>query len=435
MLHKILLFLLVFLISACSHTSEISPFYSDSQSDMLNRLDIDHIFATIEQLATEPRVAGTESERNVSLFLAEQLHITGLEVETQNFNFDRYSFPDTVGIEVEGYNSSLSPLPFTFTRSGRVTGEIALIKDEQKINDDLLDVKGKIVLVETSETPFRELVLQATESGAAAIVICFPEDLSNDDLTLGIYNDAYIPALALPSIEGRALADYVNKNRQVTGHFMIEGADVTKRQSQNIIAIKKAKTSDNSTNKIIIIGAHYDSVESSPGASDNASGTAVLLELSRLLTKMPIQSEIRFVFFGSEEIGIIGSENYVNQMSKDEIERTIAMFNLDMVGSADAGPLTMFTADGLPNNASKAGSKASEKLLNRTIELGLTAQSDHAPFYNMGIDAVLFSYFPLEKVYHSPNDTIDKISKKRLEDIAGIIGLAIIELTADNEDL
>ncbi|WP_145453406.1 M28 family peptidase, partial [Staphylococcus epidermidis] len=70
-----------------------------------------------------------------------------------------------------------------------------------------------------------------------------------------------------------------------------------------------------------------------PGANDNASGTSVALELAGILKSYPIDKELRFVFVAPEEIRLVGSEYYVSQLSQDEINRSIANFNMDMVGT------------------------------------------------------------------------------------------------------
>ena len=197
--------------------------------------------------------------------------------------------------------------------------------------------------------------------------------------------------------------------------------------SQNLIATKHPTSEAN--DDIILIGAHYDSVDEAPGASDNASGTAVVLELARMFKAVPTNKEIRFLFFGAEEEGLHGSEKYVSALTKDEIKRSAAMFNLDMVGSADAGDLAIQTIDGSDNAVTKAASKANEALNGDPIETDFGDRSDHTPFHNAGIDAALFIYDPVEEWYHTPEDTIEKLSKERLVNVAKIVGTSVFEMT------
>lgn len=64
------------------------------------------------------------------------------------------------------------------------------------------------------------------------------------------------------------------------------------------------------------VTAHYDSVPFSPGANDNGSGTSVMLEMARVLKSVPSDKEIRFIAFGAEELGLLGSSHYVDHLSE-----------------------------------------------------------------------------------------------------------------------
>ena len=100
--------------------------------------------------------------------------------------------------------------------------------------------------------------------------------------------------------------------------------------SANIVAVKKGTSSQE-----ILVGAHYDSSDAGPGADDNASGVAVMLEVAKLLMGAKTPYTIRFVAFGAEESGLLGSIAYLNQMSQDEIQNVIVMVNLDSVVAGD----------------------------------------------------------------------------------------------------
>ncbi len=83
--------------------------------------------------------------------------------------------------------------------------------------------------------------------------------------------------------------------------------------------------------EIVIIGAHYDTVALSPGADDNASGIAALLSLAKQFEQEKLAKTVRFVAFAQEELGLIGSQNYVNR-SKQSNEKIVAMLSFDMLG-------------------------------------------------------------------------------------------------------
>jgi hypothetical protein len=100
--------------------------------------------------------------------------------------------------------------------------------------------------------------------------------------------------------------------------------------SANVVALKPGKSS-----RETIVGAHYDSTSGGPGADDNASGVAVMLEIAELLKDQSTPYTIRFVAFGDEEGGELGSNAFVSQMSQAERANTVGMVNLDSVVAGD----------------------------------------------------------------------------------------------------
>jgi len=100
--------------------------------------------------------------------------------------------------------------------------------------------------------------------------------------------------------------------------------------SANIVAVKKGTSSQE-----IIVGAHYDSTAAGPGSDDNISGVAVMLEVAKLVMGVKTPYTVRFVAFGAEESGLLGSTAYLNQMSQDEIQNVIVMVDLDSLVAGD----------------------------------------------------------------------------------------------------
>ena len=162
-------------------------------------------------------------------------------------------------------------------------------------------------------------------------------------LNPSINDNAPIPVGGITKVSGEALLeDVLLKNETVTLNVKRLG----NMTSQNIIAKRTPKKSGK--HDILHVSAHYDSVPFAPGASDNASGTAVALEIARVLKSYPIEKELRIAFVGAEEIGLVGSSYYVSQLTEDEIDRSIGNFNMDMVGTSweNATAIYMNTVDG-----------------------------------------------------------------------------------------
>src|ERR1044071_5325353 len=153
----------------------------------------------------------------------------------------------------------------------------------------------------------------------------------------------------------------------------------------------------------VVIGAHYDHLgfghfgaldraaegKVHPGADDNASGTAVLLELARRLAKLPVKPDRTIVFaaFSGEELGLYGSRHFIEHT--DAISAIKAMINLDMVGRLRDNRVTVFGA--------RSGENLSDLVLRNARALGLDitdsndiGRSDHMSFYSKKIPVLHF---------------------------------------------
>lgn len=392
---------------------------------IVNKINVDNIYNNIDYLAKVPRVAGTEAEDNAVQFIKNEFKSYGYDVDIQEFTFTGYTPPSSLELTVEGFAEQLNSSSFTYSVNGDVTGELVLAGLGKK--DELADVDltGKIALIKRGEISFAEKVLNAAAAGAAGVIIYNNADGALNG-TLGEASDKYVPALALTKAEGEALAAHV-QNNTVTASLKAEGAITEERTSHNVIATKAPTNKKKANNDVIVVGAHHDSVELAPGANDDASGTAMTLELARVLKNVPTDTEIRFVTFGAEELGLLGSEHYVDSLSEAELNRIVANFNLDMVGSKDAGDLVMNTVDGQPNLVTELAQASSKRLNGEPTPYAEGGRSDHVPFAEAGIPAALFIHEPVEPWYHTPEDTIDKISKEKLQDVAEIVGTAVYD--------
>lgn len=393
---------------------------------VINKLNVENIYNNIAYLSQTPRVAGTVAEDNAVQYIKEQFESYGYETEIQPFTFYGYTPPSKMNLSVDGYNGSLTPSSLTYTVNGTVTGELVYVglgTQEELQNTDLT---GKIALIKRGDISFAEKVLNAAAKGASGVII-FNNTSGALNGTLGEANDNYVPAVALTKEEGDALYEAVASGQAKQATLLVEGARAGESISHNVIATKQPTNKKKANNDVIVVGSHHDSVSGAPGANDDASGTAMTLELARIFKDIPTDTEIRFITFGAEELGLIGSTYYVNNLPETELDRIIANFNLDMVGSRDAGELTMATLDGQPNLVTELAQAASLRLNGATTPTYAGGRSDHVPFAEAGIPAALFIHSPSEPWYHTPEDTIDKISKEKLQDVAEIVGSAIYD--------
>lgn len=172
--------------------------------------------------------------------------------------------------------------------------------------------------------------------------------------------------------------------------------------------------------------AHLDSVANAPGANDNASGVAGVLELARILKSQQSVREVRFALLGAEEIGLVGAYSYVANLSDEELSKIVAVYNMDMIGTSwgDESILIAWTSNGQRNIVTDTAIAAGARLTSAVLP-SRTTRSDHHAFHQVGIPAACFLRLPLEPYYHRPTDTIEmNIGKERLEDSVKIVGSA-----------
>lgn len=202
----------------------------------------------------------------------------------------------------------------------------------------------------------------------------------------------------------RQAARYVKNQLESLGYQVnVQKFSVDGRRSRNVVAWWP-----DARRYPLVVGAHIDTVPKSPGANDNASGVAVMLEIARLVADHPEARYVKFVGFGSEEYGEdgrhhVGSEVFVKRLGKDGRRRLAGMISVDMV--ADGRPLLVGT--------SGIGPEVVARTLYRKIDVaGINAEyktlcdcSDNGPFERAGIPAS-FMWSGLEPNYHEPSDTV-----------------------------
>ncbi len=230
--------------------------------------------------------------------------------------------------------------------------------------------------------------------------------------------------------------------------------DLLKDQDyQNVVATKEGERDE-----IIVVGAHYDTVVGSPGADDNASGVAVLLELARLLQSIKLSRTIVFVAFANEEppffrTSAMGSARFLKL--KDRREKTVFMFSLEMLGyysdaphSQSYPPLLRFFYPDRANFIAVVGNLASRTLVNTVAqgirEIGtiplesLVAPqivpgidlSDQRNFWKAGIPAVMITdtAYNRNPHYHTPGDLPATLDYEKASEVTKGLFRSLLQL-------
>ncbi|MEU4175186.1 M28 family metallopeptidase [Streptomyces sp. NPDC026589] len=137
-------------------------------------------------------------------------------------------------------------------------------------------------------------------------------------------------------------------------------------------------------NKVLMAGAHLDSVSSGAGINDNGSGSAGVLETALAVSRAQYQPDkhLRFAWWGAEELGLIGSKYYVNNLPSAERSKLSGYLNFDMIGSPNAG---YFVYDDDPVIEKTFKDYFAGLNVPTEIETEGDGRSDHAPFKNVGV--------------------------------------------------
>jgi len=181
----------------------------------------------------------------------------------------------------------------------------------------------------------------------------------------------------------------------------VAGIGGTPTNCQNVIAYKVGTTYPNHH---VIVGAHRDAVPVSPGADDNGSGTAGVLDVARILKDIETDLTMIFVLFDAEEDGLLGAYHYVDEASARG-DSIVYMLNMDMLGFMN-NISTATVYHGADQTYSKLWQSLADSLLGITgILSGNSGGSDHYPFTQEGYPATFIIEYNFSSVYHSALDS------------------------------
>jgi len=352
------------------------------------------------------RVAGSPVQSQTHQYLMARFQERGYQAELQPFTITAYQDRGSSVVLSGALGQTIETN--TLQYSAGATVEAPLVEAGLGKPDDfeVEDARGKVALVTRGDTRFADKVQAATSAGAVGVIIVNNQPGNFNGSLLAMSS---IPVVSVSQADGATLRQAARSgatlrvevnasNEQSTGH--------------NVIATRPGGP------QTLVIAGHIDSVAAGPGANDNASGTAVVLELARVMAARETPFTLKFIGFDAEEIGLVGSNYYVSQLSEAEKRSTVGMINLDMVGVGDASRV--------------GGSEALVRLAQASaarsgLHLGLLGDSggsDHASFMRAGIPG-LFIHRTNDPNYHSPNDKVQYVDPANLQ-IAGQLALDVV---------
>ena len=350
------------------------------------------------------RAAGSAGERATAEYVARRLRAAGYRVTVEEVSvpgFRQRSEP-----RVTAGSRSYEARALQFSGSGSVAGTVRAVGLGCSAEALAALRRGDVALIRRGTCSFRQKALAAQRAGAAAVLIADARPVRGSLQRAGIR----VPVLAVGASADGLAGERVR---------VAVDAATTIRRSPSVIA----ETGAADAARVLMAGAHLDSVPEGPGLNDNGSGVAAVLEIAEELggRRVPAGTALRFGFWGAEEIGLVGSRRYVDGLSGPERARIAAYLNLDMVGSPGAEP-GVYGDDA-----------AIEAALRRSLgpdapERDLGNASDHAPFAAADIP-VGGIFTGLDDCYHRRCDTLGNVDRTLLTTSARAAGAALVDLT------
>jgi Zn-dependent M28 family amino/carboxypeptidase len=341
--------------------------------------------------------------------------------------------------------------PGGYADGGQAEGPVLWVSNGTHADYKDMDAEGAIVLCRWRSPP-QEAQREALEHGAKAILFLRPDyDMrmrrtAREDALL----PQGIPTLLIDSVVVHDLLErsamtvddltiqYQSKKLATRVRVNVPLQYDENATGRNVLGVLPGSDPDGQS-QVVILGAHYDHLGADPdgttwgGANDDASGTAVLLEIARQWQEQGYvpKRTVLFAAWDAEEIGLNGSVFYV-QHPAYPLSSTVGMLQLDMVG---AGPNELvFDSGGLVADQTLVAARA----------LGIRARgeslggSDHVPFAQANVPATAYLWWDETTpgvVYHVPEDDVHNINPDQLEAAGQLADLVLVNLSWEQEDL
>lgn len=293
-----------------------------------------HHLREFQKIADEHN--GSRSPENgynatVDYVVATLRNYTQYDVTVQPFTIEAFKVDGTPVLQQQKpssvkYTYKVDFSVLTYSGAGDLEAPLSAVAQVGCTKEDYAEFpRGHIALIQRGECSFKAKEALAVEYGAVAVFLVNNDPSGVISGTLDQPSD--VPVLGLTNEAGRLIDQSGNAVFKVS-----VDAKVQVTYTQNVIANSPTGSAKN----VVVSGSHLDSVPAGPGINDNGSGSATNLEMAMAFERLGVQMEnqVRFAWFGAEELGLLGSKAYVKSLVQTDGVRDIAaMVNYDMLGS------------------------------------------------------------------------------------------------------
>ncbi len=436
----------VLLAGGCSASEEPSPSAAvpvgaPSPAEVVAGITESGLRARLEELVEATsgsdgyRSVGTEGYDRAAALVEQGLRDAGWSVRADPFEAAAVVDDGRSLLLVGGQRFGADDLrPLLLSPTGAVTGPVVALNGAPGPPEragagcsagDYGDLPaGAVVLVPPGGCFRRDQLLAAQQAGAAAFVTYSPG--VPDDVVLRP-TLAQAEGLTIPGawVSGAAAAALGKAAGTGQGARLVVTARTEQRPTRSVVGELPGASS-----AVVMLGAHLDSVLDGPGANDDGSGVAAVLEVVRSLGDTPRRATVRVAFWTGEEVGLLGSSRYVAGLPADERQALVVYANADMVGSPN-GYAGVYDEPGAAPGSDEARDllrAAVERAGGTPVPVDIHGSSDHFPFTSAGVrTAGVFSGAveavtgeqaaasgatagePADACYHQACDTLDHV--------------------------
>jgi len=379
------------------------------------RFDGQRALAFLKQISF-PRLGGSpEEEKAADLILGELAQI-GLKGEIEEFEVWTYSDARASLEILEPKHAIIEASPVGLTGSTPEGGVIGNIKYVESGSPEFLQgIEGKLLL-SSGRLGIKSYEKAKKKGALGAIIILAP---GRDFIRVSSAPDEFERFGKLPSafIRYQDGLDLIKSG--ATKAKLTVTQNEFRAKSRNVVAeIRGTEEPD----EVILVGAHFDSVPLTQGAHDNGAGSGTIMEMARYFAANPPKRTLRFVWFGSEELGLLGSFAYATK-HKDELKGHKFMVNVDVAGGIlGTNSCSVMAPDKIMHYLDIMGK---EKGIGLSVRQSIYS-GDCIPLGEKDIPSVTFARGGGGTSFlHSSGDTLDHIDAAHLE----MLGQFILEFT------
>ena len=376
------------------------------------------------------RFAGTPEERKAAEFIQQTFVRYGLKnVHLEAYPYAGWSRGQATLEVMEPVQKSISCISLPYCPADEITAELTSAGYGSPTEYDSLGDQsvGKIVMALSASPPdlgrwvHRKEKYDRAVLGGATVFIFVSEHPGIGPETGSLQNDsiAPIPGISICKEDGAFLLRLAERHGHVRLH--VRTTDINEaRTSWNVIGDLPG---NECPNEMVIVGCHYDGHDISQGAHDPASGTVSIIEASRVLSRYAakvLKRTVRFIAFGTEEIGLTGAFRYV-AAHEHELDKLRFMFNMDASGGAGRKGIGLHQWKALESFFNEA---AKDMAADIPVGQKLNSYSDHFPFVLKGVPSGDMSdpdAPPHGRGFgHTAYDTLEKVELENLRKASAV---------------